>query len=210
MKPQEIEDLSFKIIDAEAGPHSFGPSEWPVVRRMIHTSADFEYMNTVRFHPKAVRAGIEAIRSGCRIFTDTRMAGVGIRKKEIQGFGGEVICLMADEAVARAAKVKLKMITNRGVKVYPGGFPETFRTDHWRCRFVATEPGANLTPLQVIGLLAALNERGYDFIKTEHLFTFDAPPATASARGNEMTARGSPRRFVRRLGDEGPGVPRRP
>lgn len=103
MKPQEIEDLSFKIIDAEAGAHSFGPSEWPVVRRMIHTSADFDYMNTVRFHPKAIQAGIEAIRSGCRIFTDTRMAGVGIRKKEIENFGGEVICLMADEAVARAA-----------------------------------------------------------------------------------------------------------
>ena len=103
MKPQEIEDLSFKIIDAEAGPHSFGPSEWPVVRRMIHTSADFEYMKTVRFHPKAVQAGIEAIRSGCRIFTDTRMASVGIRKKEIENFGGEVLCLMADEAVAQTA-----------------------------------------------------------------------------------------------------------
>lgn len=103
MKPQDIEDLSFKIIDAEAGPHSFGPAEWSVVRRMIHTSADFDYMKTVRFHPKAVQAGIEAIRSGCRIFTDTRMASVGIRKKEIQASGGEVICLMADEAVARAA-----------------------------------------------------------------------------------------------------------
>ena len=103
MKPQEIEDLSFKIIDAEAGPHSFGPAEWPVVRRMIHTSADFDYMKTVRFHPRAVQAGIAAIKSGCRIFTDTRMASVGIRKKEIQAFGGEVICLMADEAVAREA-----------------------------------------------------------------------------------------------------------
>lgn len=103
MKPQEIEDLSFKIIDAEAGPHSFGPAEWPVVRRMIHTSADFDYMNTVRFHPQAVQAGIEAIRSGCRIFTDTRMASVGIRKKEIQTFGGEVICLMAEEVVASSA-----------------------------------------------------------------------------------------------------------
>jgi precorrin-8X/cobalt-precorrin-8 methylmutase len=103
MKPQEIEDLSFKIIDAEAGPHSFGPAEWPVVRRMIHTSADFDYMKTVRFHPRAVQDGIAAIRSGCRIFTDTRMASVGIRKKEIESFGGEVICLMADEAVAREA-----------------------------------------------------------------------------------------------------------
>lgn len=103
MKPQEIEDLSFKIIEEEAGNHPFTKNEWPVVRRMIHTSADFEYINTVRFHPKAIQAGIDAIRRGCRIFTDTHMARVGIRKKEIQAFGGEVNCLIADEAVAKKA-----------------------------------------------------------------------------------------------------------
>ncbi|MFA5903989.1 MAG: precorrin-8X methylmutase [Desulfobacula sp.] len=103
MKPQEIEDLSFKIIEEEAGNHTFSKNEWPVVRRMIHTSADFEYINTVRFHPKAIQAGIDAIRKGCRIFTDTHMARVGIRKKEIQAFGGEVHCLIADEAVAKKA-----------------------------------------------------------------------------------------------------------
>ena len=104
MKPQEIEDLSFKIIEAEAGIHSFKPNEWPVVRRMVHTSADFEYINTVRFHPKAVQAGIDAIKRGCRIFTDTHMARVGIRKKEVEIFGGEVTCLIAEEGVAKTAK----------------------------------------------------------------------------------------------------------
>lgn len=104
MKPFEIEDLSFEIIEKEAGPHAFDSFEWPVVRRMIHTSADFEYLKTVRFHPKAINAGIEAIKKGCRIFTDTQMAKVGIRKKEIGAFGGEVICLIADEAVAKTAE----------------------------------------------------------------------------------------------------------
>ncbi|MBU1344988.1 MAG: precorrin-8X methylmutase [Proteobacteria bacterium] len=104
MKPQEIEDLSFKIIEREAGDHGFSDDQWPIVRRMIHTSADFEYIHTVRFHPDAVQKGIAAIKSGCRIFTDTNMARVGIRKKEIQDFGGEVRCLIADEAVAAAAK----------------------------------------------------------------------------------------------------------
>jgi len=65
MKPQEIEDLSFEIIADEAGDHGFNEMEWPVVRRMIHTSADFEYIKTIRFNQDAVAKGIEAIRSGC-------------------------------------------------------------------------------------------------------------------------------------------------
>jgi len=104
MKPQEIEDLSFKIIDREAGNHSFNDDQWPIVRRMIHTSADFEYMKTIQFYPDAVQKGINAIRNGCRIITDTNMARVGIRKKEIQEFGGKVTCLIADKTVAKKAK----------------------------------------------------------------------------------------------------------
>ncbi|NOX35106.1 MAG: precorrin-8X methylmutase [Deltaproteobacteria bacterium] len=104
MKPQEIEDLSFKIIKKEAGAHTFKDDQWPVVRRMIHTSADFDYMDTVRFSPGAVQKGIAAIQSGCQIFTDTNMARVGIRKKEIHEFGGRVSCLIAKEDVAKKAK----------------------------------------------------------------------------------------------------------
>jgi len=104
MKPQDIEDLSFKIIEEEVQNHSLGRDEWPIVRRMIHTSADFEYIHTVRFHAKAIQAGIDAIKRGCRIFTDTHMARVGIRKKEIEAFVGEVSCLIADENVAKIAK----------------------------------------------------------------------------------------------------------
>ncbi|MFH2058155.1 MAG: precorrin-8X methylmutase [Pseudomonadota bacterium] len=104
MKPQQIEDLSFKIIDKEAGDHGFDETQWPIVRRMIHTSADFEYIKTTNFHPDAIQKGIEAIQNGCRIFTDTNMARVGIRKMEITRFGGQVECLIADAAVAKKAK----------------------------------------------------------------------------------------------------------
>ncbi len=104
MKPQEIENLSFKIIEKEAGEHSFSDDKWPIVRRMIHTSADFEYIQTIRFYPDAVQKGIQAIQEGCHIITDTNMARVGIRKKEIQDFGGDISCLIADEAVAKKAK----------------------------------------------------------------------------------------------------------
>ncbi len=104
MKPQQIEDLSFKIIDKEAGDHGFDETQWPIVRRMIHTSADFEYIKTIKFHPDAIQKGIEAIQNGCQIFTDTNMARVGIRKMEITRFGGQVDCLIADDTVAQKAK----------------------------------------------------------------------------------------------------------
>ncbi len=81
MKPQEIEELSFQIIEKEAGNHGLDEIHWPVVRRMIHTSADFDYLQTVRFGNHAVEKGMAAIAQGCRIFTDTNMARVGIRKK---------------------------------------------------------------------------------------------------------------------------------
>lgn len=103
MKPDEIEQRSFAIIDAEAGPHGFNPKQWRIVRRMIHTSADFEYMDSVRFHPQAVDAGIAAIGNGGVIYTDTNMARTGIRERDLSRFGVNVQCLMASEQIARKA-----------------------------------------------------------------------------------------------------------
>jgi isocitrate dehydrogenase len=77
---------------------------------------------------------------------------------------------------------KLKMITNRGVKVFPGGFPETFCTDHWRCRFVPADDQP-ATPGHVIALLDRLREHRLDFIKTEHLYTFDGKPGYSLGQG---------------------------
>jgi isocitrate dehydrogenase len=76
----------------------------------------------------------------------------------------------------------LKMITNRGVKVYPEGLPETFRTDHWRCRFVRPEGAAGGFGA-VLELLGALHERGFDVIKTEHLYTFDGERGYSLGQG---------------------------
>lgn len=106
MRPGDIETLSFEIIDGEAGDHGFPDDKWPIVRRMIHTSADYEYLESVRFSPGAIEAGIAAVRSGCPIFTDTNMAKSGIRKKEIADFGGSVECLIADPEIAAIAKAK--------------------------------------------------------------------------------------------------------
>ena len=104
MKPEEIEKLSFNIIDKEAGSHRFNQNEWSIVRRMIHTSADFEYKDTVSFFNDPVVAGIKAIKAGKNIFTDTQMVRSGIRKKSIEKFGGKVSCLINDKDVAKIAK----------------------------------------------------------------------------------------------------------
>lgn len=104
MKPNEIESLSFSIIDGEAGPHSFSEAAWSIVRRMIHTSADFEYMNSICIHPQAIAAGIDALVSGKNIVTDTNMALSGIRKASVKAFGGETLCLVGDPAIAALAK----------------------------------------------------------------------------------------------------------
>jgi precorrin-8X/cobalt-precorrin-8 methylmutase len=103
MKPHEIEQQSFAIIDAEAGPHDFSSEQWAIVRRMIHTSADFDYLKDIRIHPLAVDAGIDSIRGGGTIYTDTNMARTGIRSAELTRYGVETRCLMASKNIARAA-----------------------------------------------------------------------------------------------------------
>jgi len=104
MKPLEIELESFRIIDREAGPHTFTPEQWQIVRRMIHTSADFDYRRTVRFHPQAIAAGLKALRAGKPIVTDTNMARTGIRKTDAQRLGVALRCHMDDPAVHAAAR----------------------------------------------------------------------------------------------------------
>ena len=86
----------------------------------------------------------------------------------------------------RPAGFSLQMITNRGVKVWPGGFPETFCTDHWRCRFVGVDGAGeprSVSHAEVVNLLHNLMDDGLDFIKTEHLCTFDGLPGYALGQG---------------------------
>ncbi|WP_319404765.1 precorrin-8X methylmutase [uncultured Desulfosarcina sp.] len=106
MKPHEIERLSFQIIDSEAGVHDFSPDQWSVVRRVIHTSADFEWQEMIRLHPQAISSGVAAIRQGCPIITDTNMARAGIRQRDLTPFGATVACYMTDERVAEMAERK--------------------------------------------------------------------------------------------------------
>ncbi len=78
--------------------------------------------------------------------------------------------------------LRISAISNRGVKVWPGGNPETFCSDHWRCRFVADADGAAVTHAQVASLLKRAAEAGHDFIKTENLYNFDGRPGYSHAQ----------------------------
>jgi len=79
--------------------------------------------------------------------------------------------------------LQLQLITNRGAKVWPHGLPETFYTDHWRCRFMAQPPGAIINHNQIIALLEHVEEAGFDFIKIENLYTFDSHIGYSLAQG---------------------------
>jgi isocitrate dehydrogenase len=79
--------------------------------------------------------------------------------------------------------LKLVMVSNRGTKVWPGGMPETFCTDHWRCRFMAEAEGGTVTHQQIINLLKRVADSGFDFIKTENLCTFDGQAGYSLGQG---------------------------
>jgi len=85
-----IEAESFRIIDEEAGPHGLSPEQWQVARRMIHTTGDFEYARLLRFHPRAMESGTEALRKGAPIFADTRMIRTGLSPWRLEWFGNRV------------------------------------------------------------------------------------------------------------------------
>ena len=116
MRPDEIENLSFKIIDQEAGEHHFSSQEWSIVRRMIHTSADYDYLTTARFHQDAVFSGISALKNGKAIITDTKMVAAGINKKRLSEFGSEVTCLIDDPGVVNASSKSKKTRAHEAVE----------------------------------------------------------------------------------------------
>ena len=104
--PAEIEARSMEIIQSELGERTFPAEVLPVVKRVIHTTADFDYADNLIFSPGAVEKGVAAIKAGCTIVTDTQMARSGINKRVLEKFGGEAVCFMSDPDVAAEAKAR--------------------------------------------------------------------------------------------------------
>lgn len=104
VKPADIESRSFEIITSELGECMLNPENELVIKRCIHTSADFDYARTLCFSPHAVSHAVQALKQGVSIVTDTNMAKAGINKRVLARFGGEVLNFMADADVAAEAK----------------------------------------------------------------------------------------------------------
>lgn len=101
--PQEIETESFRRIEAAVGPVTLPPEQWAVVSRMIHSSADPEYLQTIRFHPQAVAAGVAALKAGRPVFTDVRMLLAGISGGRLARLKVTAHCLIDAPEVREAA-----------------------------------------------------------------------------------------------------------
>jgi len=104
--PMAIETKSMEIIRANMAPHSYSEQELNVIKRTIHTTGDYDYQNIVRISDGAIEAGISAIKSGCRIVTDTMMAFSGINKRSLEKAGCTIDCFISHEDIFRIAKEK--------------------------------------------------------------------------------------------------------
>ncbi len=109
-KGQSIEDESMEIIEREVGSHPYTDMEWPIVRRIIHATADFDFAgkNKIVFHKDAITSGTSALKNGCSIITDVNGVIGGLNKQNPKDFGNNIICNISDPGLAERAKQENK------------------------------------------------------------------------------------------------------
>lgn len=101
---RQIESSSFDVIDNEVGPHDFTDQEWQVVRRVIHSTADFEYKHLVKISTNGIDAGIKALMHGCNIIADVKMITIGLNQARLDAYGCKAYSFISDEDVITTAK----------------------------------------------------------------------------------------------------------
>lgn len=104
MRPAEIEKRSFEIIAQEMGTLDIPEEQAAIIRRVIHTTADFDYLENLIFSPDAIQAAQQALRKGCTIVTDTNMTLAGINKAALRQLKVDAVCFMAEKSIAEEAK----------------------------------------------------------------------------------------------------------
>ena len=109
-KGQSIEDESMEIIEREVGSHPYNDMEWPIVRRVIHATADFDFAgkNKMVFHKDAIMSGISALKNNCNIIVDVNGVIGGLNKQNPKDFGNNIICNISDSGLAERAKQENK------------------------------------------------------------------------------------------------------
>ena len=105
-KGQSIEDASMQMIEDEIGSHTYNEKEWPIVRRIIHSTADFEFANKnkIIFHKDAITSGMNALRNGCSIVVDVNGVIGGFNKQNPKDFGNNIICNISKPEIMDLAK----------------------------------------------------------------------------------------------------------
>ena len=118
-KGQSIEDESMEIIEHEVGSHPYNDMEWPMVRRVIHATADFDFAgkNKIIFHKDAITSGISALKNGCSIITDVNGVIGGLNKQNPKDFGNNIICNISDSSLAERAKQENKTRAQMSMRV---------------------------------------------------------------------------------------------
>jgi precorrin-8X/cobalt-precorrin-8 methylmutase len=109
-KGQSIEDASMQIIENEIGSHNYNEKEWPIVRRVIHSTADFDFAraNAIIFHNEAIENGLNALRAGCSIVVDVNGVAGLINKQCVKEFDNNIVCNISDPEVAMRAQKENK------------------------------------------------------------------------------------------------------
>ena len=145
-----IEHDSFAIIDAEAGPHDYTAEQWPLVRRMIHANADFEFNGLTAFHPQAMQAGLAAVlKGGTPIVADVEMICVGLSKPRLKHFGMTTHHYISDDDVIEQAKAEE---TTRAV--------QAMRKAHREGRLAGAIVGIGNAPTALIEVIRLIREEG--------------------------------------------------
>ncbi len=105
-KGQSIEDASMQMIENEIGSHPYNEKEWPIVRRVIHSTADFEFAgkNKIIFHKDAIQSGMNALRNGCSIVVDVNGVIGGLNKQNPKDFGNDIVCNISSPEIMELAK----------------------------------------------------------------------------------------------------------
>ena len=118
-KGQSIEDKSMEIIEHEVGSHPYNDMEWPMVRRVIHATADFDFAgkNKIIFHKDAITSGISALKNCCSIITDVNGVIGGLNKQNPKDFGNNIICNISDSSLAERAKQENKTRAQMSMRV---------------------------------------------------------------------------------------------
>ena len=145
-----IEHDSFAIIDAEAGPHDYTAEQWPLVRRMIHANADFEFNGLTAFHPQAMQAGLAAVlKGGSPIVADVEMICVGLSKPRLKHFGMTTHHYISDDDVIEQAKAEE---TTRAV--------QAMRKAHRAGKLDGAIVGIGNAPTALIEVIRLIREEG--------------------------------------------------